>query len=172
MIGWTSSNYHLINWSIETTFNPPLQCGMQANRQHNVTEKIDKNSDNSFPCLDMEFFWNGNNLNTWVHIKPSWCLFYLGQCSNHPKTFFKAIPKGFFKRLPKLRTKTSAILFHFICLQIVDVDLGQVMALSLNRKESVVWWLFSEVFWSVDFPEFFLDIIDSFLVLWNHAIAA
>ena len=36
-----------------------------------VTDKIDRVDDNVFPYLDIEFFWNGNDLNAQIYINPT-----------------------------------------------------------------------------------------------------
>ena len=64
-------------------------------------------NDDSFPYLDMKFYWSGDNLLFQVHMKPNQQVKYLNQGSAHRKEVFKAIPLGVMGRLAKLTSRTE-----------------------------------------------------------------
>ena len=64
-------------------------------------------TNDSFPYLDMEFYWSDDNLLFQVHMKPNQQVKYLNQGSTHRKDVFKAIPSGVMGRLAKLTSQTE-----------------------------------------------------------------
>ena len=73
-----------------------------------ITNKIDSIGNNTFPYLNMEFFWSDKHeLHTKVYIKQNQRLSYLEKYSTHPSTVFKAIPRGFLKKVSKVNNKNS-----------------------------------------------------------------
>ena len=60
-------------------------------------------SDEVFPYLDMEMFWNPRGeLRFQIHLKPNQKLQYLNSDSTHLPSTLKAIPVGVLQRLSKL----------------------------------------------------------------------
>ena len=62
----------------------------------------------AFPFLDMEMFWNEEDLNFRVHLKENQELKYLNEGSAHPKACFKSIPTGLEIRQTRLTTITES----------------------------------------------------------------
>ena len=66
-------------------------------------------SDEMFPYLDMEMYWNERGeLKFQVHLKPTKKLKYLNADSTHLPSIFRAIPVGVINRLSKLTSMTKA----------------------------------------------------------------
>ena len=61
----------------------------------------------SFPYLDMEFYWSGEDLLFQVHMDPNQQVKYLNQGNAHRKDVFKAIPSGVMGGLEKLTSRTE-----------------------------------------------------------------
>jgi len=67
-----------------------------------VSNQVTVVSKDSFPFLDMELFWNGQNLNFCVHLKENQELKYLNKGSAHTNACYIAILEGVLKHLAKL----------------------------------------------------------------------
>ena len=65
------------------------------------------NESDHFPYLDMEMFWENQDLRFKVHLKKNQMLKYLNKGSTHTKACFKAIPNGVLSRLAKLTSATE-----------------------------------------------------------------
>jgi hypothetical protein len=65
------------------------------------------NESDHFPYLDMEMFWENQDLRFKVHLKENQMLKYLNKGSTHTKACFKAIPNGVLGRLAKLTSATE-----------------------------------------------------------------
>jgi len=61
----------------------------------------------SFPYLDMEMYWENQELRFRVHLKPNHLLKYLNKGSAHTNACFESIPHGVMGRLAKLTSRTE-----------------------------------------------------------------
>ena len=120
---WTAQ--HISNWMMEfqnrideLTEGDYLQytCEIWHDPTHqgplttplNNNSKVTLDSNNNFPYLDMELYWNKDGkLETRVHLKPNQRLLYLNRASTHPSHCFRNIPLGVGQRLAKLTTMTN-----------------------------------------------------------------
>ena len=72
-----------------------------------TNQTVDIVSTEAFPYLDMEMFWNSQQLQFRVHLKENQKLQYLNKTSMHTNACIKAIPEGVYNRLGSLTTLTS-----------------------------------------------------------------
>ena len=78
-------------------------------------------TNNSFPFLDMELSWVGNELDFKAYSKPGQKIKYLDRASTHRDATRKAVPAGVFKRIARLtnavRTIQSLYPDHYAALE-------------------------------------------------------
>ena len=76
------------------------QCQPEMKGVENITN-------NSFPFLDMELSWFGNDLDFKAYSKAVQKIKYPDQASMHHESTRKAVPAGVFKRLARLTKVTE-----------------------------------------------------------------
>lgn len=95
VLGSDKLQFTMVIWDADNIQQPPAD-----------DDKIDIIQENTFPYLDMEFYWRGDELNTRVHIKENQKIKYLNKDSAHTNATFNSIPSGVERRLTILTSIT------------------------------------------------------------------